>query len=166
MKKRLFFVLPFSILMLLSSCSMEKRLYRKGYYTDRSQKTKKIQNHLLQKNEVIENFATYSISSSKKTFADLNSVIEAADQRTIFSKIQSQSIFQLGNFFIDPGNNRRLGDDSTKKRMTHREAKKLLAEKGGKPNKSANTVYWLSIISVCTFWFGGSGILLGIFTLI
>ncbi len=161
MRKILLYLLPFSLALAVSSCSMEKRLYRKGWYSEHFQKTSDIQNNLVQQNEIPENVEPKSILPSDKSNIVTNSAIPPRDQQKISSTPNSKKINPIEKI------KKKLDDDpeKKKKRMSYADAVAAMSKAGCTPNKAATTVYWLSIISIAACWLG-IGLLLAIVTLV
>jgi hypothetical protein len=156
MKQICLFLFPASLLFAAASCNMEKRLYRKGWYTERIQKSSAPESNLdaaapaTGKTEI-------PVSKPISPHTDHSPTIT---EETKTSSPGSMPQTQLETDTVKPG------EKPDYKKMSRRELVKSMKGKGCAPNKHANTVYWLSIISVCLCWFPPLSLLLAITTLV
>lgn len=160
MQKILLFLLPFSLALAFSSCSMEKRLYRNGWYTEHSQKVSHSQSIPAASSETDENLLT-DPPTTKPELRDTTIIIDPFAIKTD-SSVKNHS----KPFFIEEIE-KKLGDDPEpkKKRMSYSDALASMSKAGCKPNKAASAIYWLAIISIICCWWG-FGIIMAIVTLI
>ncbi|HET6992425.1 MAG TPA: hypothetical protein VFJ43_13915 [Bacteroidia bacterium] len=125
---------------------MEKRLYRKGWYVEHDLAIVSVQNNpvprnnFVQVNGIHEKFQQAQIIAIHKTEIDTNVIVR--------KRKQTSSDEQTAN--------------GSGKRMTYRQAKEKLDEKGVSPNDRANTLFWLSVASIPLFLFSGIGIFIAI----
>ena len=155
-----FLLVPILVLIVLSSCSMEKRLYRNGWYSENSKKPE----HIYKRDDVS---ATTDFTNEKSVTADSVSTQTKVDQNNASSN--SKTVGAKNNppikAIISKIRNRTSRKSDNPARMPYAQAKKQMADKGCKPNALATAVYFMSWASVLSCWLG-IGILLCIATLI
>lgn len=155
MKKLLLFLLPV-FLLLATSCHLEKRLYRSGWYIEKNTQ----QAFTAQTGDTLKPVVTNEIQQ-KEVLASHDTVIPAAEnqnpQAIPLTKKVTQKINDLRKV------QKQLRGDP--QRMTYAQARASMAKQGCTPNSAAKTVYILSIVSVISILFG-VGLILMVVTLI
>lgn len=151
MKKRIFFLLP--LILLLASCSMEKRLYRNGWYNEKSHKTE----HTFA-NSSKSDTITAKENPSSSVAGDTH---EQAGQNGNVATPSNSTIENQGTVHGNPVKEaielvrkkytRKLNDPN---RMTYAQARKQMADKGCKPNSLAMASYYTAFASVILLFFG------------
>ena len=159
MKKLLPSLLVLFLAAALSSCSMEKRTYRNGWYIDRSSSSSNIHN-LNSDQNISENFAEgkkTSVNIQPASSSDSVSSTQTENQpinvrREIKSIFQSEHSMQKAVSVLKENS---LSKDKKKDPpMTYAEARKSMAEKGCAPNSLVMSTYYMTIASVACVWFG------------
>jgi hypothetical protein len=153
-KKYRFFVFSFCCLVLLGSCTMEKRLYRNGWYKENKARTalsisRNSSENLPEEKEIAgmqrSKPATGEIPSSLDLKAASTITIQTVKQLTAKNKVQ-------------PG-------DTARKKMTYQQARDTIEQKGRTIHPSAMNIYNLSLISLFASIFLVPGLVLAILTL-
>jgi hypothetical protein len=142
MKNLLPAFLLFTVLFVSGSCNMEKRLYRNGWYTERTHHVPSSQE------QATGNTIAPTDITSKDSIPVQDSIAAASPVKrdTIFSPLEKK-LKELRQ------KQKALQDDPIVK-MTYAEARASMAKKGCQPNKAATTVYFLSLASLITLLFG------------
>jgi hypothetical protein len=125
------------------SCSMEKRLYRNGWYTEHSKKITHAENH---PGAAIEN-QDVALALTGHPTADTNSPVMPVD-----TTMQSPYSIPVKISAVKKTDEKMQGDPPSH-RMTYAEAVAAMSKKGCKPHKFAATVHLLSLLSIGTCWF-------------
>lgn len=162
MKTKSLILLGISILMLTSSCTIQKRRYRKGYYVNWNKKysknntsvTKELKVNKTKQNkpkaikvDSIVQETNPSIPEEKEVINDLNSTIDSTNETT--KKLNLKKTNEVVNFDTDIKQNE-ITTDSTK---VNSEVDKTHPKKI--KNKSLSIAIILTILSVWLFIFGG-----------
>jgi hypothetical protein len=124
------------------SCTMEKRLYRNGWYSEHSKKIIHTEN---QPGAAIEN---QDAALTGHPAADTNSPFTVRVDTTIQSSFSIPVKVSAAEKTDD-----KVQNDPPSHRMTYAEAVAAMAKKGCKPHKFAATVHFLSLLSIATCWF-------------
>ena len=150
-------LLLFAYLLVAGSCNMEKRLYRNGWYTERTHHSS-----FSKDKEIPDTVVVKEISPAKENNPSVNDSTQPVKilpgkHAAIFSAVDK-----------NPGRLREItgkspGDSLGK--MTYAQARASMARKGCTPDKSAMTVYYLSVASIMSL-IAGIGFFLAIATLI
>ncbi|HTL82242.1 MAG TPA: hypothetical protein VL651_11080 [Bacteroidia bacterium] len=138
------FALAFIMITILSSCDMQKRLYRNGWYTGRNDQ--KVSHVLTTNNSADRNFteAEPDPASDLKISLDTASAIsQPALKQKAFAPVHQlkQKLEQL-----------KKQDDP--KKMSYGEARESIAAKGSKPQPLAEVSYYLAWAGVFSAWLG------------
>jgi hypothetical protein len=169
MKNFLLAFLTVSVLIAFSSCSMEKRLYRNGWYTDHTtllnKKNESVELPAQAKTEATRNkiqSAPEIVSSNASAQMETTDVIAVPENSKAGKAIHSGPIKEvIGQ--IRQKYTRGLNDPN---RMTYSQAKKQMAEKGCTANSMAMATYYMAWISVFSTLLLGFGVILCLATLI
>lgn len=162
MKTKSLILLGISILMLTSSCTIQKRRYRKGYYVNwnknysknntsvtkelKVNKTKQNKPKAIKVDSIVQE-TNPSIPEEKEVINDLNSTIDSTNETT--KKLNLKKTNEVVNFDTDIKQNE-ITTDSTK---VNSEVDKTHPKKI--KNKSLSIAIILTILSVWLFIFGG-----------
>ncbi len=147
MKKLLLLFLPVCFLLTITSCNMEKRLYRNGWYIEKNH-SKIFSSPGIREDENIslpgkEFFEDTSLAQPGTILAVVEKPV-IPETRTAKLKKKIESIRLLKKSLrADPG-----------KRMTYSQARIAMAAKGCTPHRSAMAVYYMSLISVFSIIIG------------
>lgn len=155
MKRCLFLLL--ALCTVAVSCNLEKRLYRSGWYFEKNKPHTFTAE--LPANDPISSASAYE--QHEKSNA-IPAAIPAAD--AIDSTIITPPL-------VDPVMLPQAHDTTLPKKdiekMSRRELLKSMKDKGcTKPNSTADTLYWLSILSICLFWMFPVALILAIVVII
>lgn len=141
-------------LIFFSSCSMEKRVYRKGWYIDPSRKTE-------------HTFSDYEPNAQiqpQVNDAEMNTEIPAPDStKTIKENTGISKAEEAGNdTCIKKEQVKNTAVHEPLPRMSHQEAIKRMKEKGCTPNSLAETAYIMAFVAIPLIILTGLGFPLAI----
>ncbi|MBI3510536.1 MAG: hypothetical protein HY064_07720 [Bacteroidetes bacterium] len=156
-----FTLLFIPVLFLFSSCNMEKRVYRNGWYKENHHDVHQYSTTLASTTADENSAAVVSTGILKPVALQQkdSALVLSKDSSAVKEKLTVASVYKRAEKKITGD------DDPKKKKMTYGEAKKSMAEKGCKADPLVTTVYWMAWGSVASVWFG-FGLLLCIATLI
>lgn len=154
MQKWIGFVFPLFLYAIISSCNMEKRLYRNGWYME----NRKEKDHSVAVLNSISLVKTFSETKIKpKDSIEKKQTIAPQIKRTIDSARVLQRMLRdtvVKKLYSNPNG-----------RMTYDEAKGRMTKEGCTPDTMADVTYYLGIAS-CVLVISGGGFFFAIITLI
>jgi hypothetical protein len=142
MKKTTSLFFLFGLAICLFSCNAEKRLYRNGWYTERTHHVSSSQEQATENAITPENITTKEIIPAQDSIAASSPV----KRDTILSPVEKK-LKELRQ------KQKELQGDPIVK-MTYAEARASMAKKGCQPDKAATTVYYLSLTSIISLIIG------------
>ncbi|HEU4719414.1 MAG TPA: hypothetical protein VFU15_16330 [Bacteroidia bacterium] len=159
MKKLTLYALVMTLL--LFSCSMEKRIYRNGWYVDRHS-TATTKGNVQQANDD----KTFTAAAPVPTQDTLQPSPDSTSLKKTTVDDSTNSPPSFREFFRSMENKVLPPGDGDGRPMRYSEARRSMKDKGCPPNQMAQTVYFMAWASIAATFLGGAGILLAIITLI